>query len=202
MELPAAALGWLRHVHDASPPDDPDERALLASALGLVGARVPAWLEPVAGALDRLGDGHDARWVRRAVTGTAGAGPATPTVPPAATTSAAGRAATAVIESLGGADGLHRLATLGVTPVPQVVGVPLAQAGLRRAEWVDGNLYLHLVPVRADPARRVALRLVGAEPRQWDIAGIAGVLADLSSQGLQLLVPMVDGPLELSRGSY
>jgi hypothetical protein len=48
----------------------------------------------------------------------------------------------------------------------------------------------------------VALRLVGAEPRQWDIAGIAGVLADLSSQGLQLLVPMVDGPLELSRGSY
>jgi hypothetical protein len=195
VELPPAALDWLRAAGTEPVPDDRSARTGWALTLGLVAVHVPAWIEPVGAALDRLGDDHDAAWVRAAVTGrpVVGTVPSVPGVPgvPAALTAA-----------LGGAEGLARLARDGVTPVPQVVGLPLAQAGLRRAEWIDGNLYLHLVPVTSDRGRRLAVRLVGAEPRQWDIAGIPGVLADLSSQGLQLLIPMVEGPLELSRGSY
>lgn len=193
VELPAAALAWLGIVGTESAPFDRAARTARALTLGLVAARIPAWLEPVATALDRIGDDHDASWVRRALAGH-------PAPLQSADLPAAERPDLAGV--LGGAAALRRLAAEGLPPVPQVVGVPLAQAGLRRAEWIDGHLYLYLVPAAVDPARRVALRLVGAEPRQWDIAGIPGVLADLSSQGLQLLIPLVEGPLELSRGSY
>jgi hypothetical protein len=71
-----------------------------------------------------------------------------------------------------------------------------------RAEWVDGNLRLRLAPLREDPAKRTSFRIVGAEPRNWDVHGMDGVSLDLSTSGLDVRVPLIAGDLELIRSSY
>ena len=85
---------------------------------------------------------------------------------------------------------------------PQLVGVDFPTMAFTRAEWVDGNLRLRLAPLREDPAKRTSFRIVGAEPRNWDVHGIDGVSLDLSSTGLDVRVPLIAGDLELIRSSY
>ncbi|MGB0112231.1 MAG: hypothetical protein WBP59_03340 [Ilumatobacteraceae bacterium] len=85
---------------------------------------------------------------------------------------------------------------------PQVVGVDVPLMVLRRARWVEGNLHLALAPHRIDPDTRTSFRVVGAEPRNWDVVGLDGVSLDLSTSGLDVRVPMVDAEFVLMRSSY
>jgi len=96
-------------------------------------------------------------------------------------------------------------AALSAAPIPtcpQVVDVDIPTMAFSRAEWIDGNLHLGLAPLREDPSATTTFRLVGAEPRNWDVHGLDGVSLDLSTAGLTIRVPMVAADLELIRGSY
>lgn len=95
-----------------------------------------------------------------------------------------------------------RLSEAPLEPCPQVVGVDFPTMAFTRAEWVDGNLRLRLAPLREDPTKRTSFRIVGAEPRNWDVHGMDGVSLDLSSSGLDVRVPLISGDLELIRSSY
>jgi hypothetical protein len=103
------------------------------------------------------------------------------------------------------AAGPGRWAALSAAPIPtcpQVVDVDVPTMALSRAEWVDGNLRLRLAPLREDPSATTTFRLVGAEPRNWDVHGLDGVRLDLSTTGLTITVPLVAADLDLIRGSY
>jgi hypothetical protein len=95
-----------------------------------------------------------------------------------------------------------RLSAAPLERCPQIVDVDFPAMALSRAEWVDGNLLLRLAPLREDPKVFTSFRLVGAEPRNWDVHGLEGVSLDLSTTGLTIRVPMVAVDLELIRGSY
>ena len=95
-----------------------------------------------------------------------------------------------------------RLSGAPLEPCPQIVGVDFPTMAFTRAEWVDGNLRLRLAPLRENPTERTSFRIVGAEPRNWDVHGIDGVSLDLSSTGLDVRVPLIAGDLELIRSSY
>ena len=95
-----------------------------------------------------------------------------------------------------------RLSEAPLEPCPQIVGVDFPTMAFTRAEWVDGNLRLRLAPLREDPTKRTGFRIVGAEPRNWDVHGMDGVSLDLSSTGLDVRVPLIAGDLELIRSSY
>ena len=103
------------------------------------------------------------------------------------------------------ANGPGRWTGLSAAPLetcPQIVGVDFPAMALTRAEWVDGNLRLRLAPLREDPNTFTSFRLVGAEPRSWDVHGLDGVRLDQTITGLNIQVPMVAADLELIRGSY
>ncbi len=95
-----------------------------------------------------------------------------------------------------------RLSEAPLDPCPQIVDVDFPTMAFTRAEWVDGNLRLRLAPLHEDPEKRTSFRIVGAEPRNWDVHGMDGVSLDLSSTGLDVRVPLVAGDLELIRSSY
>jgi hypothetical protein len=95
-----------------------------------------------------------------------------------------------------------RLSAAPLEPCPQVVGIDFPNIALSRAEWIDGNLYLRLEALVESPRRRTSFRIVGAEPRQWDISGMEGVTAELSMTGLNVTVPAVSGELQFTQGSY
>jgi hypothetical protein len=95
-----------------------------------------------------------------------------------------------------------RLSEAPLEPCPQIVDVDFPTMAFTRAEWVDGNLRLRLSPLREDSSRRTSFRIVGAEPRIWDVHGMDGVSLDVSSSGLEVRVPMIAGDLELIRSSY
>ena len=95
-----------------------------------------------------------------------------------------------------------RLSAAPLQPCPQIVGVDFPTMAFSRAEWVDGNLRLRLAPRREDPTKRTSFRIIGAEPRNWDVHGIDGVSLDLSTTGLDVRVPLIAGDLELIRSSY
>jgi hypothetical protein len=96
----------------------------------------------------------------------------------------------------------ERLSAAPLERCPQIVGVDFPAMAFSRAEWVDGNLRLRLAPLREDPSRWTGFRIVGAEPRNWEVHGIDGVSLDLSTTGLDVRVPMIAGDLELIRSSY
>lgn len=95
-----------------------------------------------------------------------------------------------------------RLSAAPLESCPQIVDVDFPAMAFTRAEWLDGNLRLRLAPLREDPMVFTSFRLVGAEPRNWDVHGIDGVSLDLTTHGLNIRVPMIAGDLELIRGSY
>jgi len=103
------------------------------------------------------------------------------------------------------AAGPGRWTALSAAPLeacPQIVDVDFPTMAFSRAEWIDGNLHLRLAPLREDRNVFTSFRLVGAEPRQWDVHGLDGVSADLTTSGVNIRVPMVAADLELVRGSY
>jgi hypothetical protein len=95
-----------------------------------------------------------------------------------------------------------RLSAAPLDACPQIVDVDFPAMAFTRAEWINGNLHLRLAPLREDRNAYTSFRLVGAEPRQWDVHGLDGVSLDLTTSGLTLRVPMVAANLELIRSSY
>ncbi len=94
------------------------------------------------------------------------------------------------------------LSVAPLPPCPQIVGVDFPAMALSRAEWIDGNLHLRLAPLAADPSRSTSFRLIGAEPRNWDVHGIEGATVELTSTGVDIRVPMISTDMVLIRGSY
>jgi hypothetical protein len=94
------------------------------------------------------------------------------------------------------------LSAAPLEPCPQIVDVDFPSMAFSRAEWVDGNLHLRLAPLRDDPTEFTSFRLVGAEPRNWDVHGLDGATLDLTTSGLNIRVPLVSADVVLVRGSY
>lgn len=101
-----------------------------------------------------------------------------------------------------GPDRWSRLSAAPVPACPQIVDVDAPAMMLQRAEWIDGNLHLRLAPAVEQPRVITSFRLIGAEPRNWDVHGIDGAGLELTSQGLHIRVPMIRADVELIRGSY
>ena len=92
---------------------------------------------------------------------------------------------------------------LGNPPThPRVVDVEFPAVVLSRAEWIRGSLYLQLVRQSDDTSTWTEFRIVGVEPRMWDVTGIDGVGIDVRSSGVVVRVPLVSGGLEFTPGSY
>ena len=85
---------------------------------------------------------------------------------------------------------------------PQIVQVDFPAMAFRRAEWQGGNLLMDLAPLVETPSRFTTFRIVGAEPRNWDVYGPDGATFELTNSGLNARVPMVAAEIQLIRGSY
>ena len=95
---------------------------------------------------------------------------------------------------------------MSAAPIPQcgqIVDVDFPNMALSRAEWNDqGSLFLRLAPLREDPTKFTTFRLVGVQPRQWDVQGPDGTTLDITGSGVIVRVPMVAADMEFSEGSY
>jgi len=85
---------------------------------------------------------------------------------------------------------------------PQVVGVDFPTMALDRAEWIGSSLHLGLAPLYEDPKVYTTFRIVGVEPRQWDIAGIDGAMVDAKSDGIVVRVPLKTATMSFTPSSY
>lgn len=96
----------------------------------------------------------------------------------------------------------ERLSAAPIEPQPQLVGVDFPNIALRTAEWRNGELHLELDVCDEDPSARTMFRLVGAEPRVWELTGIDGATLEHTAHAVIVRVPKVSGTLTLGRGSY
>lgn len=85
---------------------------------------------------------------------------------------------------------------------PQVIEVDFPDVAFTRAEWIDGNFHGTVAVRRPDPERRTSFRIVGAEPRLWDVHAPDRTVVDVRLSGIHVTMPMVDGDVELFRGNY
>ena len=85
---------------------------------------------------------------------------------------------------------------------PQVVGVDFPSIGLTRAEWLRGNLHVQVDAEPEQTGTRTMLRIVGAEPRVWELNGIAGASMEFTQAAVLVTFPRVSGELEFVAGSY
>lgn len=103
------------------------------------------------------------------------------------------------------ASGPGRWSALSEAPIercPQVVEVDFPDVALTRAEWVNGNFHGTVKVRNPDPSRRTSFRIVGAEPRLWDVHAPDRTVVDVKLSGVHITMPMVDGDIELFRGNY
>ncbi len=61
---------------------------------------------------------------------------------------------------------------------------------------------MRLAPLEEDPHVFTSFRLIGAEPRNWDVHGIDGATVEPTATGVNIRVPMINADVELIRGSY
>ena len=101
-----------------------------------------------------------------------------------------------------GAGRWERLSAAPLGRQPQVVGVDFPDVVLRTAEWRDGALYIRLDVRDEDPSSTTTFRIVGAEPRLWDLTGIQGTTLDVTAGGVIVRAPRVSGDLTFTPGSY
>lgn len=95
-----------------------------------------------------------------------------------------------------------RLSAAPLEPCPQVVDVDFPTMALSRAEWIDGALYLGLAPLREDPDTYTTFRIVGVEPRLWDLSGIEGATMNVSANAVVVRVPLISANIAFTPGSY
>lgn len=85
---------------------------------------------------------------------------------------------------------------------PQIVDVDFPTMAFDRAEWIGSSLYLGLAPRYEDPKVFTTFRIVGVEPRQWDIAGIDGAMVDARGNGTIVRVPLLRRTMSFTPSSY
>ena len=103
------------------------------------------------------------------------------------------------------AAGPGRWARLSEAPLercPQVVDVEFPDVALTTAEWRRGALYLEIDVRDEQPDRWTSFRIVGAEPRMWEVTGIPAASIDVTASAVLVRVPKVSGPLTFTPGSY
>lgn len=103
------------------------------------------------------------------------------------------------------AAGPQRWSALSEAPLgacPQVVDVDFPDIAFTRAEWVDGNFYATVKVRQPDPNQRTSFRIIGAEPRLWDLHAPDRTVVDVNLSGIHVTMPVVDGDIELFRGNY
>lgn len=103
----------------------------------------------------------------------------------------------------------HReiLVTLGATDpgepdCPQVTDLDFPAIGLTRAEWTGGGLYLELAPEVDEPDRWMMFKILGSEPRIWDVHAPDGTQVEHRMPGLFVRTRRVTAAIELTPGSY
>jgi hypothetical protein len=94
------------------------------------------------------------------------------------------------------------LSAAPLKPCPQVVGVDFPTMALDRAEWIGSSLYLGLAPLYENPKVYTTFRIVGVEPRQWDVAGIDGAMVDAKPDGVVVRVPLKKATMTFTPSSY
>ncbi|MGI9615760.1 MAG: hypothetical protein ACR2QO_22800 [Acidimicrobiales bacterium] len=103
------------------------------------------------------------------------------------------------------AGGTGRWAGLSAAPLescPQVVGVDFPTVAMSRAQWVKGALHLQISVLEEQPRKTTTFRIVGAEPRLWEVTGIDGAAVDFTAQAVVVRIPQVNGELTFTPGSY
>ncbi len=103
------------------------------------------------------------------------------------------------------AAGAGRWAALSAAPLercPQVVGVDFPSVALTRAEWVKGALYLQVSVLEEQPSKTTSFRIVGAEPRIWEVTGIEGAAVEFGAHAVVVRIPHMNGELTFTPGSY
>ena len=103
------------------------------------------------------------------------------------------------------AAGPGRWAQLSAAPLercPQVVGVDFPAVALTRAEWVKGALHLQVSVLEEQPSKVTSFRIVGAEPRIWEVTGIDGAAVEFGAHAVIVRIPHVNGDLTFTPGSY
>lgn len=103
---------------------------------------------------------------------------------------------------LAGSGRWEALSSAPLEPCPQVVGVDFPVMALDRAEWIGSSLHLGLAPLHEDPKIHTTFRVVGVEPRQWDVAGIDGAMVDAKADGLVVRVPLKKATMTFTPSSY
>ncbi len=96
----------------------------------------------------------------------------------------------------------ERLSAAPIEPQPQVAGVDFPNVALSTAEWRNGALHLTLDVHDEDPSSRTTFRIVGAEPRVWELTGIDGTSLEHTAHSVIVRVPRVSGELTFTPGSY
>ena len=94
------------------------------------------------------------------------------------------------------------LSAVPMPSCPQVVDVDFPTVALTRAEWVRGALHLRLSPLGENPNARTTFRIVGAQPRMWDLIAPDGTTLEMTAKALHVRVPLVHADLEFTPGSY
>lgn len=94
------------------------------------------------------------------------------------------------------------LSAAPLEPCPQIVGVDFPTMAFDRAEWIGSSLYLGLAPLYENPSVYTTFRIVGVEPRQWDIAGIDGAMVDARADGVVVRVPLKKTLMTFTPSSY
>jgi len=103
------------------------------------------------------------------------------------------------------AAGPGRWEALSAAPLPscpQIVDVDFPTMAFDRAEWIGSSLYLGLAPLYEDPKVYTTFRIVGVEPRQWDVQGIDGAMVDAKADGVVVRVPLKRATMTFTPGSY
>jgi len=103
------------------------------------------------------------------------------------------------------AAGPGRWTQLSAAPLascPQVVDVDFPVMALDRAEWIGSSLHLGLAPLYEDPKVFTTFRIVGVEPRQWDVTGVDGAMVEAKADGVVVRVPLKKATMTFTPGSY
>jgi len=96
----------------------------------------------------------------------------------------------------------ERLSAAPLESCPQIVDVDFPTMALSRAEWIGGHLYVRLSPLYEDPNVFTSFRLVGGEPRVWNLTGVEGASMDVTMNGIFVRVPLVHADIVFEPGSY
>jgi len=103
------------------------------------------------------------------------------------------------------AAGPGRWAALSEEPLPdcpQIVGVDFPTMAFSRAEWIGSSLYLELAPLYENRKVYTTFRIVGVEPRQWDVSGVDGASVEARADGVVVRVPLVANEMTFTPSSY